>query len=110
MSELPPDLPRLHAIETYLRLQLEAVRARITELETGQPAWCVGPATAWKLQLFPTPEDRPQRGTLHREECWMEGVPVDRDRAVAVLGMPDVDACEACHPERGLRGAAPDPR
>ncbi|MEU3994147.1 hypothetical protein AB0F24_38465 [Streptomyces platensis] len=35
MSELPPDLPRLQAIATYLQLQLDRVQRRMAEIEHG---------------------------------------------------------------------------
>jgi hypothetical protein len=37
MSDLPPDLDRLRTLETYLRLQLDAVRAAIHRAEQDAP-------------------------------------------------------------------------
>ncbi|WP_319698995.1 DUF6233 domain-containing protein [Streptomyces sp. ME19-01-6] len=102
-DDLPPDLDRLRAVETYLRLQLAAVQARIAELEDGRPARAAGPAVGWTLQLLPSPAGASPRGYLHRETCFIRGGrPLSREQARLVLAMPDVTACDACGPEKGL--------
>ncbi|MGO4417335.1 DUF6233 domain-containing protein [Streptomyces sp. MCAF7] len=94
MSELPPDLERLQTLEVYLRLQLGAVQARIADLDGGAPDRAAG----WTLQLMPSPEGT-CRGYLHHERCFIRGRPLTRDQARKVLGMPEITACDACHPE-----------
>lgn len=87
-------------METYVRLQLDAIRARITQLETGNPqdGWADGPAIGWKLQLLPGAEDAPARGYLHRQDCFLPGRPVDREQARFAVDSPDVQECDACRP------------
>lgn len=108
MSDLPPDLPRLRALEawlagqaapnetvaTFLRLQLAAVRARIAEVEPAEPAGFV-------VQRMRTGPDRPL-AYLHRSGCWVASGPVlGPEEARAALGRPGVLACDACRPEAG---------
>jgi hypothetical protein len=103
-DQLPPDLDRLHAIRTYLQLQLAAVDAAIAAAETGAPSWLATPATAWRLQHLPSAAGRPGRGVLHRDECWVAGgAPIGREEAIIALGEAGVEACEACQPGDGLR-------
>ncbi|MFC9221988.1 DUF6233 domain-containing protein [Streptomyces hygroscopicus] len=103
MSELPPDLVRLRTLETYLRLQLGTVQERIVELEDG-PGSETDPATAWALQLLPSPAGASPRGYLHRETCFIRsGRPLSREEAQNVLTMPGVTACDACGAANSLR-------
>ncbi|GAA2359430.1 DUF6233 domain-containing protein [Streptomyces cuspidosporus] len=100
--DLPPDLDRLRALETYLRLQLAAVRSRIAKLEDRRPGRATA-AAAWTLQLLPSPAGGSPRGYLHRETCFIRGGrSLSREQARLVLAMPDVTPCEACGAEKGL--------
>ncbi|MCQ8194651.1 DUF6233 domain-containing protein [Streptomyces rugosispiralis] len=104
-EELPPDLHRLRAVETYLRLQLRTVQARIAELRDEHSTQDAEPAARWTLQLLPSPVGASPRGYLHRaERCFIRGGrALSRKEARNVLTMPDVEACGACHAEDGLR-------
>jgi hypothetical protein len=120
MSDLPPDLPRLRTLETYLALQLDQVRARIREQEEAARAAGQAPRGAadsdqesgdagaddgvawWKLV-----PGRP--AVLHRGDCPSAGSGPTITRSVArtalkdrVDGKPTATACTRCHPELGL--------
>jgi uncharacterized protein DUF6233 len=112
MSDLPPDVPRLRVIETflrerlvkndviatYLRLQLDAVQRRIAEIETAEPS------AAWRLQHLPRGVGQPGTGVLHRDDCFIDGGgKLDREAAVMALDEDNIEMCEACQPERELR-------
>lgn len=105
MNELPPDLPRLHTLETYLQLQLQAVRSRIAEIETAAPTTpATLPAEAtpgwWRLQ-----PNRAGRGggILHRGDCpHAGGARLSRAEALIALSEPGVEMCEQCQPQKAL--------
>lgn len=102
MSELPPDLPRLQVIRTYLQQQLKAVDAAIA---AAQP-----PATMWRIEHLPG-GGRTGRGVLHEAGCpFAEGKGGQLDRAAALVALAEdsVSPCDQCRPERGL-GAAGRP-
>ncbi|MCO8308827.1 DUF6233 domain-containing protein [Streptomyces sp. RKCA744] len=92
-------------METYLSLQLRTVQARIAELEGESPIPHAEPAAGWTLQLLPSPAGACPRGYLHKTgRCFIRGGrSLGRDEARNVLTMPDVEACDACHAEDGLR-------
>ncbi|MEU5927106.1 DUF6233 domain-containing protein [Streptomyces antimycoticus] len=82
-------------MEVYLRLQLGAVQARIADLDGG----AVGPESGWTIQFMPSPVGT-SRGYLHHASCFIGGGRrLTRDQAQKVLGMPEVMACDACHPD-----------
>ncbi|MGW7758808.1 DUF6233 domain-containing protein [Streptomyces violaceusniger] len=85
---------RFHRIEVYLRIQLGAVQARIADLENGQ----ADGDTGWTLQLMPSPEGT-CRGYLHHASCFIRGRPLAQDQARKLLEMPEITACDACHPD-----------
>ncbi|MFD9223841.1 DUF6233 domain-containing protein [Streptomyces sp. NPDC060064] len=103
MSDLPPDLPRLHALETYLQIQLAAVQDAIrhheqqtrtnTPPEVEPPPWLaeygIG-ATRTTVQI-------------HRGDCAMTG---PRKKAIseqeARQGCVEVGACQYCRPDTAL--------
>ncbi|MEU0184743.1 DUF6233 domain-containing protein [Streptomyces sp. NPDC006207] len=111
MSDLPPDAERLRVIRLYLQLQIDAVDAKIREVEEREPR----PAAAatppkqekshakdgigWRLQHIP--KGGSLHGVIHRGDCpdavggWLS----PREVEIA-LGMPDVEACPRCHPAR----------
>lgn len=98
MSDLPPDLPRLQILETYLRMQLDAVRARIAHLQQPRPE-------GWVLQIMRTNPDKPL-SWLHRADCFAaQGATLSRSEALIALDEPGVHSCDACRPEEGLRQA-----
>ncbi|MFD8384310.1 DUF6233 domain-containing protein [Streptomyces sp. NPDC059679] len=102
MTDLPPDLPRLRTLETWLNLQLKAVRARIAALE-GPPS--AGRRVGWWVTWARTPPGTPRRGTLHQAGCWSPGEPtMGREEAVAMLEQEGVESCPACKPHEALLG------
>ncbi|MCD9196092.1 DUF6233 domain-containing protein [Streptomyces albireticuli] len=100
MNDLPPDLPRLTVLETYLDLQLRAVRRSIAELQ--HPP--VSPAAeAWTLERIRTDPQRPL-GRLHRSTCHLSSGPtLNRMEARLALREPGIEPCTGCLPEEGLR-------
>lgn len=97
MSELPPDLPRLRTLETYLRMQLSAVRARINQLQQPQPE-------GYRLQTMRTRPDTPL-SWLHRAGCPTGGGHrLSRSEALIALDEPNVRPCDGCRPDQELRG------
>ncbi|MFF5445516.1 DUF6233 domain-containing protein [Streptomyces sp. NPDC012888] len=103
MSDLPPDLPRLRTLETWLQLNLDEVRRRIVVAEQEQ-------AAAAAVRELPSPPDwliehgigvgrRPVR--VHAGGCWdagkrSAGVPEDAARQALAEG---VEACPHCRPD-----------
>lgn len=107
MQHLPPDLPRLRTIETWLALQLAAVREAITAAERRETERQQGiahrpPAPDWLLELGLN------RGSpavyVHAGGCWnagkrSRGVPRD----VALRALADgVAPCPHCRPDTEL--------
>ncbi|WP_030663801.1 DUF6233 domain-containing protein [Streptomyces rimosus] len=105
MSELPPDLPRLRTLETWLRLQLTAVRARIQFLEQQErdrPAPVRPPRPDWLLETerLGGRNGRPVR--VHVGGCGQaRGRAISREQAVDALGQ-GVEACYGCRPDTEL--------
>lgn len=102
-------------IRLCLQLQLDAVDARIREAEEA-PLRPVSVASrpkreksvakggiGWRLQHVP--KGGSLRGVVHRGDCpdavggWLS----QRELEIA-LGMPDVDVCPRCRPERDAAG------
>ncbi|MFI8942777.1 DUF6233 domain-containing protein [Streptomyces syringium] len=101
MNDLPPDLPRLRTVETYLDMQLQRVRAAIAEHEQRTKA---EPATSetWILQHIPGAKDRPLNW-LHRSSCHLaKGARLSRREAEIALAEPTVRPCGACKADAGL--------
>ncbi|WP_424217761.1 DUF6233 domain-containing protein (plasmid) [Streptomyces sp. BI20] len=111
---LPPDLDRLRTIETWTTVLLDAVRARIAELEAA-----AGPRTTdttgtvrsrptppppeWIIELGIDALSRPI--LVHAGDCTMPGRrrrPATRAQALDVLRDPSVDACGICGAARLL--------
>lgn len=102
MNGLPPDLPRLRTLETYLELQLRQVREAIGRLEQPQAPQAEG----WVLQHIPSTRDQPINW-LHRADCHLaKGARLNRREAALALAEPGVRPCDACHPEQGLSAAS----
>lgn len=97
VDPLPPDLPRLRTLETYLEVQLQLVRERIARLEQPQqPGWRLVPRRA--------PAGQPRHAVLHRGDCWMQGGhALTRREAELALDEDAVEACDICHPEEELQ-------
>ncbi|MFI8187076.1 DUF6233 domain-containing protein [Actinacidiphila glaucinigra] len=114
MSDLPPDAERLRVIRLYLQLQIDAVDAKIREAEGREPRPAATPpkqetshakgGIGWRLQHLP--KGGALHGVIHRGDCpdvvggWLS----PRELQIA-LGMPDIEACPRCHPERTAAGA-----
>lgn len=106
VSDLPPDLPRLRTLETWLGLSLQRVRQRIAEVERREAEQEEGarrrpPAPDWLIE-------RGLQGHhavyVHVGGCHMAGkrsVPVAREQARQAL-TAGVDACPHCRPDTAL--------
>ncbi|WP_326595600.1 hypothetical protein [Streptomyces sp. NBC_01803] len=99
-SDLPPDLPRLRTLATWLELQLGAVREAITEAERVAAAERARPR--WWVQWTRTPPGEPRRGVLHRAGCWCPGEPDLHPadvRRVVVGHAGRIETCLVCRAE-----------
>jgi len=107
VSDLPPDLPRLRTLETWLVMSLARVRQQIAVEEARQAE------VAARLPLAPRPEweletdlgRRPVR--VHVGSCSMSGTgprrrPLTREAALRALGVDRVEACPYCSPDVAL--------
>jgi hypothetical protein len=107
MQHLPPDLPRLRTLETWLALTLDEVRHAITaaeqrEAERQHATDHRPPPPEWLL------EQGLNRDTpavyVHTGDCWnaskrSRGV----DRATAMRALAEgVTACPQCRPDNAL--------
>ncbi|MGK5729745.1 DUF6233 domain-containing protein [Streptomyces sp. URMC 124] len=100
MNDLPPDLPRLRTLETYLELQLQQVREAIQRQERAQAE-----EEGWTLQRIPSGKGHPLLW-LHRTSCHLaKGARLSRQEAVLALGEPGVRVCDGCHADEGLKGS-----
>lgn len=107
MNDLPPDLPRLRTLETWLDLQLRQVRHAITAAERREQERQRGeqarpPVPDWLLELGLN-RDSPAV-YVHAGGCWnagkrSKGVP--RDVALRALA-EGVAACGHCRPDSEL--------
>lgn len=104
---LPPDLPRLRVIETYLRLLLQLVREAITTAERREQEKAHGavhrPSTPdWVLETGIGSGNGAVY--LHVGGCYMAGKrvkPVARDVAARAIA-EGVEACSHCRPDTEL--------
>ena len=106
MNELPPDLPRLRTLETWLSLQLDQVRAAITAAEQREQERQRGierrpPAPDWLLE-FSLGGRHPV--AVHVGGCHMagprpRGVPREAALRAITEGVP---ACTHCRPDSEL--------
>lgn len=107
MTDLPPDLPRLRTLETWLALTLDEVRAAITAAERREQERQRGiearpPAPDWLLEMGLNRNAPPVQ--LHVGGCWNAGKRVrgiGRDDALRAL-TDGVKACGACRPDSEL--------
>ncbi|GHI41934.1 DUF6233 domain-containing protein [Streptomyces violascens] len=110
-EHLPPDLPRLRTLETWLTLTLDQVRqkiAKVQEVEAEQAARRLPPEPpAWIITTSRAPSARgtkPPR-TVHVGDCGMtEGgttQAISRDQALRAL-TEGVPGCQFCRPDTEL--------
>jgi hypothetical protein len=104
MSDLPPDLPRLEVLRTWLRLTLAEVDARITQLRAEQTAHqraAPPPAPDYRIQR--SPGAGRVATSVHLGTCGIArkapGVPEDAARRALADG---VTACDICRPDTEL--------
>ena len=107
MNDLPPDLPRLRTLETWLALQLDRVRQQIPAVEQREQERQRG------LDHRPPPPDWVLEAGLNRDSpavyvhaggCWSIGKRhrgISRDAALRALA-EGVDACPHCRPDSEL--------
>lgn len=105
MSELPPDLPRLRTLETWLQLALSEVREAIVIAEQcaaqAQRA-TPPPLPAWVVQLSIGGEGQPI--AVHVGGCRTAGRrarPISRDQAMRALA-EGLEPCALCRPDTEL--------
>jgi hypothetical protein len=107
VNELPPDLPRLRTLETWLNLQLHQVRQAITAAEKREQERQRGeqarpPAPDWMLEAGLNRDAPPVQ--VHAGGCWNAGKRsrgVPRDVALRAL-TEGVPACGHCRPDSEL--------
>ncbi|WP_318201019.1 DUF6233 domain-containing protein [Streptomyces sp. SCL15-4] len=107
MNDLPPDLPRLRTLETWLAVSLDRVRQQIAAAERQQQEQQRGeqarpPAPDWLLELG-IGRDTPAV-YVHEGGCWNAGKRskgVDRSTALRAL-VEGVAACPHCRPDSAL--------
>jgi len=104
VNDLPPDLPRLRTLETWLTLTLDRVRQQITAVEKREAERQHGeqarpPAPDWLLELGLN-RDAPAV-YVHAGGCWNAGKRsrgTPRDVALRALA-EGVPACPHCRPD-----------
>jgi hypothetical protein len=107
VNDLPPDLPRLRTLETFLALLLAEVRKAITAAECREQERQRGitarpPAPDWLLELGLNRDSPPVQ--VHVGDCWNAGKrskAATRDAALRALA-EGVKACGACRPDSEL--------
>ncbi|WP_416476883.1 DUF6233 domain-containing protein [Streptomyces sp. LKA04] len=107
MPSLPPDLPRLRTLETWLAYTLDEVRATIARAEQREREVQQGrerrpPPPEWLLEQGLNRDSPPVQ--VHVGGCWNSGKRskgVTRDDAVRALAA-GVRACSACRPDSAL--------
>ncbi|WP_030180469.1 DUF6233 domain-containing protein [Streptomyces sp. NRRL S-813] len=106
--DLPPDLPRLRTLETWLVLSLDRVRQQITAVERREAERQHGenarpPTPDWLLERGIT---RTNLVAVHAGDCWIvrksnRCAPVSRDQALDAMRQ-QVPACSHCRPDTEL--------
>jgi hypothetical protein len=107
VTDLPPDLPRLRTLETWLAYSLDRVRQQIADLERQERERQYGeqhrpPPPDWLLEFGLNRDAAPVY--VHAGGCWnaakrSRGVP--RDVALRAL-TEGVAACPHCRPDSEL--------
>ncbi|MEU2484122.1 DUF6233 domain-containing protein [Streptomyces sp. NPDC012617] len=102
MNDLPPDLPRLRTLETWLAMTLERVRQQITAAERQQGEERRPPPPDWVLELGIGVGAPPAE--VHAGDCYAIGRrqrPITREQALDALS-EGVRACVHCRPDTAL--------
>jgi len=107
VNDLPPDLPRLRTLETWLVVSLERVREQIAAAEQRKAERQQGeerrpPPPDWVLELGIGVGAPPTE--VHAGGCYAIGRrrrPITREQALAALG-EGVRACVHCRPDTAL--------
>ncbi|SHL76627.1 DUF6233 domain-containing protein [Streptomyces yunnanensis] len=105
MNDLPPDLPRLRTLETWLQLTLARVREQIViaeQVAAQQQRAALPPPPDWVLQLSIGGEGQPI--AVHVGGCRSAGRrarPISRDEAMRALA-EGLDPCVLCRPDTEL--------
>jgi hypothetical protein len=107
VTDLPPDLPRLRVLETWLALTLADVRRAIADAERREREQQRGakarPAPSdWLLEVGLNRNSQPAR--VHVGGCWNSGKRsrgVTQEEALRAL-VDGVRACSACRPDTKL--------
>lgn len=107
MSDLPPDLPRLRTLETWLRLQLDLVVRAIAVAERREQERQQGmehrpPVPDWTIETGIGAGHQPLY--VHVGGCHMAGKrqrAVARDQAVRAI-IDGVEPCGHCRPDTEL--------
>ncbi|WP_405461737.1 DUF6233 domain-containing protein [Streptomyces sp. NBC_00101] len=111
MYDLPPDLPRLHTLRTWVALQLDHIDQAIAAAEKARQAPQQAPAPKCEPAKTRTPDwGITHQGLgapvteIHRGDCWADGgrmEAITQERAVAELS-DGAQPCDACRPDRVL--------
>jgi len=107
VNDLPPDLPRLRTLETWLALQLQGVRQAITAAERREAERQRGidarpPQPDWLIEHGLNRDAPPIY--VHVGGCHMAGKRskgLTRDAALRAL-TEGIDACPHCRPDNEL--------
>lgn len=107
VTDLPPDLPRLRTLETWLAYALDEVREAIARAEQREREAAYGrehrpPPPEWLLEQGLNRDAPPVQ--VHVGGCWNAGKRskgVGRDDALRALAA-GVRACSACRPDTEL--------
>lgn len=107
VTDLPPDLPRLRTLETWLTYTLSRVRQQITAAEQREAERQHGeqtrpPQPDWLLEQ--SLDGRSPAVYVHTGDCHMAGKRsrgVTREQALQALAN-GVDACTHCRPDTEL--------
>ncbi|MFI9824431.1 DUF6233 domain-containing protein [Streptomyces sp. NPDC052013] len=107
MPDLPPDLPRLRILETWLTLALNEVRQAIAAMERREAERQRGlerrpPPPDWLLELGLNRTSPP--AYVHAGDCWNAGHRsrgVSRDQALRAIS-DGVKPCPHCRPDTEL--------
>ncbi|MFE3577823.1 DUF6233 domain-containing protein [Streptomyces vinaceus] len=106
MSDLPPDLPRLRTLETWLSMSLDRVRQQIAVAEKQAAVEAARreppPPPPWLIEHSIGVGRTPVR--VHVGGCWdarSRCRPADRDMARRAL-VEGVEACTHCRPDTAL--------
>ncbi|MGW2169374.1 DUF6233 domain-containing protein [Streptomyces sp. NPDC001705] len=107
MTDLPPDLPRLRTLETWLAYTLDEVRAAIRQAERREAERQRGIRDRprppdWLLETGLNQNSPPVQ--VHQGDCWnrgrrTRGISLDEARRAITEG---VTPCDVCRPDSAL--------